>query len=422
MNRALIPSIVAAAVSGALLSAPLAQAQDEDGQSINDRLAELEAEIQELRQRNDRMTEELEDLDAEPESEDGISLGGAVRFQYIYRDWDDGNEDRGGDIEFDIFRLDLDGQMGDVILSAQYRWFEYMEALRHAWVGYNFSDEWQGQIGMVIQPFGVMPYNSHNYFFNSTFYMGMEDNPGAGVRFLRRTDDWDLDFAFIKNDELGGVSGSVRSKADRYNYNVVGIRQEGEGTFEEPNLLAGEHNTFMTRIARKWHFADDRMLELGFSGQYGDFHDGVNSIGDRENWGFHAVYETGPWEFHGQYATYDYDIDVENEGVIVGAYAYYDTIPTSADIYTGNVAYNMPVSIGPISHLQFYNNYSLITNKRGFEDDTYMNVTGVAVSAGGLYTYIDFVTAKNQPFIGGSVGEDGGGTNHRFNINFGYYF
>jgi hypothetical protein len=51
-----------------------------------------------------------------------------------------------------------------------------------------------------------------------------------------------------------------------------------------------------------------------------------------------------------------------------------------------------------------------------------MNVTGVAVTSGGLYTYIDYVMARNQPFVGGSMGSNGSGTKHRFNINFGYYF
>lgn len=83
--------------------------------------------------------------------------------------------------------------------------------------------------------------------------------------------------------------------------------------------------------------------------------------------------------------------------------------------------YSLPVAWGPVSNLTFYNDYSLVTDKPGGQKDTFMNVTGVAVTAGGLYTYFDFVVAENQPFIGGSMVGDGG-TNKRFNINFGYYF
>ncbi|MEW8625183.1 MAG: hypothetical protein AB2551_05485 [Candidatus Thiodiazotropha sp.] len=70
----------------------------------------------------------------------------------------------------------------------------------------------------------------------------------------------------------------------------------------------------------------------------------------------------------------------------------------------------------------FYNDFSLITNKSAGLDDTWANVLGVAISAGGLYTHIDFVTAENQPFIGGSMGAASGESEQRLNINLGYYF
>src|SRR5690554_5210829 len=126
---------------------------------------------------------------AHAEEADGITVGGAVRFQYVLANYDEGQKNRGGDLDFDIFRLDLDGRKGDVILSAQYRWFNYMQALRHAYIGYDFTDQWQGQIGVVVQPFGVMPYNSHSYFFSSNFYLGLEDNNGSGIKFIKRSSD-----------------------------------------------------------------------------------------------------------------------------------------------------------------------------------------------------------------------------------------
>ena len=52
--------------------------------------------------------------------------------------------------------------------------------------------------------------------------------------------------------------------------------------------------------------------------------------------------------------------------------------------------------------------------------DTWMNVTGVSVAAGGLFTYFDFVQAKNV--LWRSVAGDSDETETRFNINIGYYF
>jgi hypothetical protein len=411
---------------GGLTTATPVMAQDEENdqrlQRLEQRIQELENEIAVTRRQAEEVGDDVERIEENKSAdEDGISFGGAVRFQYTLADYDEGQKSRGGDLQFDIFRLNVDGQINGMILSAEYRWFEYMDALRHAYFGYNFTDEWQGQVGVVIQPFGVLPYNSHNYFFNSTFYIGLEDNPGSGVKLLRRSDKWDLDFAFILNDELGGATGSVRSRADSYNYNIVGIRLPGEGIYDDPTFTASANNTLMTRVARKWQF-DDNELEVGVSGQLGDVDDGTGSVGDRRTWGIHSTYNTGPWEFHAQYANYDYDLDIENEGIMVGAYAYFDTIPTSADVITGNVAYNLPFNWGPVESLQFYNNHSQIINKRGYDEDTWMNVLGMAVAAGGMYTYVDLVTAQNQPFIGGSLAGEATDTNTRFNINFGYYF
>jgi len=115
-------------------------------------------------------------------------------------------------------------------------------------------------------------------------------------------------------------------------------------------------------------------------------------------------------------------MDTPNTGIVVGAYNYFDTIPTKATLYSANIAYSLPVKWGPVTNLTFYNDFSLMTDKRFYSEDTLMNVLGVAVSAGGLYTYFDLVTARNQPFVGGSMSGNATDTNTRFNINIGYYF
>ena len=79
------------------------------------------------------------------------------------------------------------------------------------------------------------------------------------------------------------------------------------------------------------------------------------------------------------------------------------------------------MSWGPVNSLTFYNDHSVVGKKSDGLPDTWMNITGMSLAAGGLSTYFDFVTARNQPFIGGSMAGDGK-TEHRFNVNVGYYF
>lgn len=431
-RKTIITMLIMALLVGWGFTPALAQEGDDEAtqreiQDLRERLEMLEAEVAERDEAEEMEGDEemeSEEMEAEEEeSDDGIHVGGAVRTQYSYEDYNDANSDRVGDWDLDTIRVNFDGEIGDVILSAEYRFYQYMDVVHHGWVGYDFSDEWHGRLGITQVPFGVLPYNSHSYFFDSTYYVGLEDDYDTGVLVRRRSDDWDLDFAFFKNDEMGGVDGFVDNRSDRYSYDVVGERLPGEGIFDRPAQEIAERDTLTSRVAR--HYSGGGWSgEVGLSGQYGGMEGASQGdIGDQWAHALHLVANKGNWNIQLQRAEYEYDLDSGSELLAVGAYSFFDTIPSAATFYTANVAYTKSVEWGPITSLTFYNDYSLMTDKSGgLEDDTTMNVLGVAVAAGGLYTYVDFVTAENQPFIGGSTGVDGGDTNHRFNINFGYYF
>ncbi|OQY16585.1 MAG: hypothetical protein B6I36_10055 [Desulfobacteraceae bacterium 4572_35.1] len=92
-----------------------------------------------------------------------IKIGGALRVNYGLKDWDDTQKDKGGDFAFDTFRLNLDGSIGDMILSAEYRFYpEYdFNTIHHGYIGYKFNDVTQVQLGVHQVPFGLQPYASH---------------------------------------------------------------------------------------------------------------------------------------------------------------------------------------------------------------------------------------------------------------------
>jgi len=132
------------------------------------------------------------------------------------------------------------------------------------------------------------------------------------------------------------------------------------------------------------------------------------------------------WNVQLQYTDWEYDLDSPtadriNLGYYTGTYG----TPLSAQAVTANVAYTLPVEWGPVSSLSFYNDYSLIFDKNAGFEDTYMNVTGMAVSAGGIYAYFDIINGENQPFVSetypaGMTSDTD--SNTIFNINVGYYF
>ena len=353
-------------------------------------------------------------------SDEGIQFGGAMRFQYSYEDYDRDNVHRKGDADFDIFRLNMRGKVGDIELQAEWRWFQYMSAIKFAWLGYDFSKTSQLQLGITRIPFGVQPYDSHSYFFSSNYYLGLEDTYHAGAAYVYSGDPWNVQLAFFKNDAMGGVDGYVSNRSNSYSYNVVGIRSPGDGNFDDPHRPIGSANTSAARAAYTFKPGDVK-LELGASALYGGLESSTTSVGHYRAYALHMNADYKSWNVQAQASRYQYDVDGGAERMAVGAYAFYDSIPARADTYTFNVKYHQPVQWGPIHSLDFYNDYSLVTHKSGRLPSTFMNVLGVGVSAGDLYTYLDFLTARNQPFVGGSMTGDGD-VEHRFNVNFGFYF
>lgn len=164
-------------------------------QMLKQRLDDLEYKLQQEKKESAKEAKVDEDhirqLAKEVVSKDSpIHVGGALRTQYQYKDYSDPQDEKGGDFNFDTFRLNLDGEIGDLILSAEYRFYpndglgDSWHAIHHGYVGYNFTDSIQGQIGVHQAPFGIQPFASHNFWFSGAYYVGLEDDYDMGLKFL----------------------------------------------------------------------------------------------------------------------------------------------------------------------------------------------------------------------------------------------
>lgn len=350
----------------------------------------------------------------------GITLGGAVRFQYSAEGYNKGNRHRRGDIDFDIFRLDLQGKVHGIVLDAQWRWFQYMSAIQHAWIGYDFTDTQQLQIGLTRIPFGNQPFNSHSYFFSSNYYLGLEDTYAAGAEYVYAGGPWNVQLAFFKNDATGGVDGGG-NRTHSYSYDILGVRTPGEDIFAKPAEAAGSVDSVASRVGYTLKRTPDFSWEVAGSALYGGIASPDRRIGHYSAFALSSQLNWKRWNFQAEAVHYGYHTNTHAREMAVGAYAFYDTIAAIANTYSFNVLYHQPVAWGPVESLDFYNDYSIVTNKSGRLPNTIFDVLGVGVSAGDLYTYIDFLTGRNQPFDGGSMAGNGK-TEHRLNINFGFYF
>lgn len=341
--------------------------------------------------------------------EDGLRIGGAVRFQYSYEDYDSGNRSRGGDIDFDTFRINVDGRINGLILSAEARYYDYMQVIHHAWVGYDFTETLRGEAGITQVPFGNLPFNSHSFFFSSNFYLGLEDDYDAGIKLSWLAQPWDVRLGFFKNDERGGGG----TGPERYSFDVIA---DNDGS------AIGEANTLVGRVAYTFGAGGGAATQIGISAMGGQVHDNSGKAGDYRAVAAHLNGDYGRWNLQLQATWYEYDLDSGADRLVMGAYQATYGIPADAMTYTANLAYRLPVSWGPISALTFYFDNSLVTDKADGSKDTVMNVLGLSLEAGPVLAYLDFVSARNQPFIGGTMTGDARDREQRLNLNIGYYF
>ncbi|MBD3401740.1 hypothetical protein GF420_02505 [candidate division GN15 bacterium] len=380
-------------------------------------------------------------------------------------DWDDegyaqANSDQSGELLLDTYRINVDGTYGDIDLSLEYRFYQGYHMLHHGYFGYDFNDMWTMHFGVHQVPFNIQPYASHNWFFSLAYYLGLEDDYDAGIKFVHDNGEGlNLQLAYYKEDE-GNYTGNSDASS-RYSYDIVAERS---GLISWLGAISNnrEVNQFNGRLAYTFT-GDNYSVEVGGSAQYGmllndalkdiERIDNVDSVytGDTDPWGTHMAFGGHVNATFGQFNLMAFGIYVDHEPAVVdsglltaagatsymadfpeelvvfGAYDFPYTVASKGILLAFQPAYSVPVEWGPISNLQFYNDFSVYLKDNDAFEDTYHNITGVLVTAGSVYTYVDFAQGKNHPWLGNftnglAEGNPDAEWKMRFNINFGYYF
>ncbi|BAJ01017.1 porin [Shewanella violacea] len=341
---------------------------------------------------------------------DELDLGGAIRVNYGWKDY--ANDSK---LEFELFRVDVNYKDDGLFASAQYRWYEDIDVIHHAYAGYKFNEEQSIQIGVTQVPFGLLPYGAHSFWFSANYYLGFEDDYDAGIHWKYADNTWRLDLAYFFNDEYADGA-----RYDRYSFDVA-------NTQDSPYEESGQLNA---RIERDLT-TDNIKHKIGASLQYSklDYLHTVNSqVAGEDTDGyaasFHWQVDWAKWQGQLQYMYYEYDMP-DRERIALSAFAYPFEIASSADVLTLNFSRSIDVEWGPISNLNCYNDFSQVfASGKGLEDSI-QNVTGCAITAGKFYSYVDWIAGNNMWFINGpGVGISQGETewSSRLNINIGLYF
>lgn len=361
-----------------------------------------------------------------------LRIGGALRFNYNYSTWKDGQQDRGGDFGYDVFRINAKGEYKGIKLNAEYRLYADDFGggmLKQGWIAYDFNPKDEIQIGLTQVPFGITQYNSNSWFFSLNYYVGLEDDHDMGVKFKHRGEKWEYDLAFFKNaEELRFGSNSDISNS-RYSYDVSSIDLDGDGSLDSRNK---EINQLNGKVA--YQLGNDKTKhKFGVSGEWGGLYNlDTKKTGDHYALAAHYELNRGNFGIKAQVSHYQHNpknAEGERDDVVaMTAYGAPYLVASEATLYTLGVGYSIPVKWGPISNVHVYNDFGYMDKAMDHFKDSFMNVTGAMLTAGNVYTYIDVAAGKDQPWLGPvwtnalAQGTEDANWEMRFNINIGYYF
>ncbi|MEI3422096.1 MAG: hypothetical protein V8R91_14205 [Butyricimonas faecihominis] len=348
-----------------------------------------------------------------------FKLGGALRFNYNFCDWKPGHRDRGGDFGFDVLYFKLSGSYRNIILSADYRFYSKDfggPMLKYGWIGYQFNDKSQMQLGLTGVPFGIQPIASHNFFLQIAYYIGLEDDSDMGIKYLYQGDTWDFTFAFFKNaDELLFGSDNETSD-DRYGYDVAGRNKE-------INQINGQ---------AFYKFGESTRQRLGGSAEFGQLYNlDTRKNGTHYAFALHYELTTKRVSLKAQLTTYAMNPKNgegdDNELISMTAYGAPYLVAAKANVYMLGAGYTIPVNRKFLKKIQVYNDFGWLDKQNNDYKDSFQNVTGCMLDGGPVCIYVDYALGKNHGWLGPNfngfgTGGESDSWHARFNVNVGYYF
>ncbi len=345
-----------------------------------------------------------------------IKIGGALRLNYSWKNYDQQNMDRLGDFGFELFRLNADIDYKDIFFSVEYRWYGNFNAIHHGYFGYHLTDHSSIQIGIHQVPFGILPYSSHSFWFNATYYLGFEDDYDAGIKFIYDSKLWNIQGAFYKNPEY-----IDSERYGRYSFDLV----------TDDIQTNQEINQFNLRSVYKWKLNEDLIMKLGASIEAGQIYNKTTEEkGNRHAFALHNNMFYKNWNLHFQWIEYEYNPKnpdgLSDETIQFGAFMYPFMVSTKANVFTFNVANEININGKYLDKIKLYVNMSMVRPKQGYGSDSKQIVLGTTLIKRGLYAYFDYIFGQNMWFSGGpGIGlehPEDQDWNSRLNINFGYYF
>lgn len=380
-------------------------------------------------------TVQAKDDPLEWKSEDGtqsLKVGGVIRFNHRYEQWD-ASPNRGfGKLDFDIFRLDFKGKSDDAYLNASVMVQDQEKtSIEKAYVGYNLNKNQSIEAGFVYKPFAIYPYPQNGWTFHIPFFLGYGNNAAPGVNWNYVNDDWDLRLGYYPRMLETHLRYSPESGTyDDFSENHLPFQAAYQNEKE---------NQLNARFVHKFGSDAVGKHELGVSGSIAQLH---NKMTDKNGGyyaaGLHTNSNYQRWNLQSSLIHYQYDAKnpegVNNDMTLMGANgltpAYF--IASEGSIASLNLAYTLPIeNMGKLTAIRFYNDYSYLEKERSDWDASQMNTIGARFMASPFLVWADYTWGKNANIIGGATNgtgftsatsENSDKWMYRVNLNIGFSF
>lgn len=352
---------------------------------------------------------------------ESVRVTGGFRLNYTYNDWDEAQQDRGGDFLFNQINLGVEAEHKGVRLSSQYRWYDGIEMIHHLYLATDVDENSEVQVGLMKVPFGIQPYESHSYWGDNALYLGMNDDYDSGIKYITQRGDLNVQAAYYAGGD------SKPTNATRFSTDVI-----SDGTPAD-NTVQGQFNEEAHQLNLYTAYQMGGSL-VGASAQYtGLYNSGTGKMGNAWQAALHLNGQYGPFGVQAQAARYEYNPEnpdgVSDKTVQMGSFGATWNVASKANVYVLNLAYELPIKGGIVDSVILFNDYNLIEKDESDFKASEIDTLGLLVVTGNLYTNFDVTMGKNALFVGDGNATaalaEGDGNNDWdtfFNIQFGYYF
>lgn len=348
-----------------------------------------------------------------------FKLGGALRFNYNYSDWNQAHRDQWGEFGYDVFMLHPTASYQGFLLDVDFRFYSTAFGgfmLKYGWIGYRFSKQDHIEVGLTKVPFGIHPASGNNFFFQISYYVGLEDDSDMGIKYVHEDEKWEYAAAFFKNADELLFGAHDETSDDRYGYDVAGRNKE--------------INQWNAQVIYK--FGTTAKQKAGISGQFGQLYNlDTRKKGTRFAFALHYVIDWKNWNLKAQFSTYaQHPKNASGEDrdlVTMTAYGAPYLVAAKANVYTLSFSHNFPLKSRWLQNILVYHDFGLLQKWNRHFKNSVQNVSGLMMTMGPVFTYIDYAMGKHHAWVGPDWNAFGPGLesnswHSRFNINIGYYF